>query len=56
VVVHDRQTLRDAADAMARERVGRLPIVERARPQHVIGIVTRSDLVEAHRPRLAQHS
>jgi CBS domain-containing protein len=56
VVVHDRQTLRDAADAMARERVGRLPIVERARPQHVIGIVTRSDLVEAHRPRLSQHS
>ncbi|MET0285882.1 MAG: chloride channel protein [Polyangiales bacterium] len=55
VVVDEQQSLRDAADAMARERVGRLPIVERARPHHVLGIVTRSDLVEAHRERLAQH-
>ncbi|HEY6881044.1 MAG TPA: chloride channel protein [Polyangiales bacterium] len=54
VVVDEQQTLRDAADAMARERVGRLPIVARGRPHCLLGIITRSDLVEAHRPRLAQ--
>jgi len=46
-------TLRDAADHMVRERVGRLPVVDREHPRRVIGIISRSDLLAAHEPRLA---
>ena len=55
VVVFDDGSLRDAADLMAQERIGRLPVVTRSEPRVVIGIVTRSDLVEAHAPRLQEH-
>jgi predicted transcriptional regulator len=37
---------------MVREDVGRLPVVTRAAPRTVMGIVTRSDLLVAHRRRL----
>lgn len=47
-------TLRDAADHMVRENVGRLPVVAREDPRKVIGIITRSDLLEAHGKRLAE--
>ena len=47
-------TLRDAADHMVRENVGRLPVVAREDPRRVIGILTRSDLLEAHAKRLAE--
>ena len=46
-------TLREAADHMVRERVGRLPVVDREHPRRVLGIVSRSDLLAAHEPRLA---
>jgi H+/Cl- antiporter ClcA/CBS domain-containing protein len=46
-------TLREAADHMVRERVGRLPVVDREHPRRVVGIVSRSDLLAAHEPRLA---
>ena len=52
VVVYDDSTMRDAADHMVRERVGRLPVVTRAEPRRVIGIVTRSDLLAVHGTRL----
>ncbi|HEY8089761.1 MAG TPA: chloride channel protein [Polyangiaceae bacterium] len=52
-VVYDDSTLRDAADHMAREGVGRLPVVSREEPDRVIGIVTRSDVIAAHSRRLA---
>jgi CIC family chloride channel protein len=45
-------TLREAADHMVRERVGRLPVVERDAPRTVVGIISRSDLLTAHEPRL----
>jgi CIC family chloride channel protein len=51
-VVFDDSSLRDAADHMAREKVGRLPVVARAEPDRVIGIVTRSDVIAAHGRRL----
>jgi CIC family chloride channel protein len=54
VVVFDDSTLREAADHMVREGVGRLPVVSREGPRKVIGIVTRSDLLAAHGPRLGQ--
>jgi H+/Cl- antiporter ClcA len=46
-------SLREAADAMVREKVGRLPVVANGR---VIGIVTRSDLLDAHRHRLTRET
>ena len=41
---------------MVHERVGRLPVVARVNPRRVLGIVLRSDLLEAHERRLhARH-
>ncbi len=51
VVFHD-SSLRDAADHMARENVGRLPVVARDEPDRVIGILTRSDIIASHGRRL----
>jgi chloride channel protein, CIC family len=50
--VYEDNTLRDAADQMVVERVGRLPVVRRGADREVIGIVSRSDLLAAHAPRL----
>ena len=47
-------TLRDAADTMARSNIGRLPVVARAAPSRIVGIVTRSDLVNVHARRLRE--
>jgi H+/Cl- antiporter ClcA len=52
VVVYDDNTLRDAADQMVIEHVGRLPVVRRGADREVIGIISRSDLLAAHAPRL----
>ena len=51
-VVFEENTLREAADHMVHESVGRLPVVARAAPRTVIGILSRSDLLSAHRHRL----
>jgi predicted transcriptional regulator len=53
VVVFDDSTLREAADAMVAADIGRLPVVARKADRTVVGIVTRSDLLAAHRRRLA---
>jgi CIC family chloride channel protein len=56
VVIFDDSSAREAADHMVHERVGRLPVVSRSNPRRVIGIVSRSDLLEAHERRLhARH-
>jgi CBS domain-containing protein len=52
-VVYDDSTLRDAADHMVLEGVGRLPVVSRENPRLVVGIISRSDLLAAHAPRLS---
>jgi H+/Cl- antiporter ClcA/CBS domain-containing protein len=52
VVVYEDSTLRDAADQMVVEEVGRLPVVTREQPLVLVGILSRSDLLTAHRPRL----
>jgi chloride channel protein, CIC family len=54
-IIYDDSTLRDAADHMAREAVGRLPVVSRAQTTALVGIVTRSDLIAAHVHRLKEH-
>jgi H+/Cl- antiporter ClcA/CBS domain-containing protein len=52
VVVFEDSSLREAADLMALEAVGRLPVVSREAPGRLVGILTRSDLINAARPRL----
>ncbi len=53
-VIFSDNSLREAADQMVRENVGRLPVVLREDPRKVIGIITRSDLLRAHERRLAE--
>jgi CBS domain-containing protein len=55
IVIDEDSSLRDAADVMAVERIGRLPVVSRSNRHRVIGIVTRSDLLHAHVQRLEEH-
>ena len=52
VVVHTSDTLRHAADVMAHTGVGRLPVLSDGPNPTLVGMLTRSDLVGAHRPRL----
>lgn len=51
-VIFPDSTLRDAADHMVREGVGRLVVVGRGSPTRIEGIITRSDLLAAHARRL----
>jgi CBS domain-containing protein len=53
VAVTDRSSLRQAADEMVRADVGRLPVVSEDDPQTLVGILTRGDIIGAHRGRLA---
>ncbi len=53
-VVFEDNTLREAADLMVMEKVGRLPVVLRGAPLQVVGILTRSDLLHAHESRLEE--
>jgi chloride channel protein, CIC family len=55
VTIFADESLRDAADRMALEDVGRLPVLSRDGAK-LIGILTRSDLVSAHRRRLAENT
>ncbi len=57
VVIYEDSTVRQAADHMVRQSVGRLPVVTREEPRRVVGMVSRSDLLAAHAGRLAsEHS
>jgi len=51
-VIYEDSTLRETADHMVVEQVGRLPVVRRDAPLTVVGIVSRSDLTAAHAPRI----
>jgi len=53
-VVFEDSTLREAADHMVQEGVGRLPVVTRAQPRKPVGILSRSDILAAHRRRLEE--
>ena len=52
VIIFETDSVRDAADHMLVERVGRLVVVSSADPRRPLGILTRSDLLEAHQRRL----
>ncbi|MEO6908237.1 MAG: chloride channel protein, partial [Abditibacteriaceae bacterium] len=51
-IVFEDSNMREAADHMVREKVGRLPVVERENPDRVVGIITREDVLSAHKLRL----
>jgi H+/Cl- antiporter ClcA len=53
-VAFEDTSLREAADHMLQEEVGRLPVVTRVEPRRAVGILTRSDLLDAHRRRLEE--
>jgi CBS domain-containing protein len=53
VVVYDDNSLRDAADHMVRHDIGRLAVIRRATGE-LIAMVTRGDLLGAHRRRLRE--
>src|SRR5204863_129129 len=50
-VVYDDGPRREAAEHMVNHDVGRLPVISRPEPWKVVGMVTRSDLLAAHRRR-----
>jgi len=54
VVAYDDESLRAAADRMVVTGVGRLPVVSRTAPRRPIGMITRSDLLQAHARRLEE--
>jgi H+/Cl- antiporter ClcA/predicted transcriptional regulator len=51
-IVYEDNSVREAADHMVSEEVGRLPVVTREAPAKVVGWMTRSDLLSAHKRRL----
>jgi H+/Cl- antiporter ClcA len=52
IVAYPWESCRTAAERMAHEGVGRLPVVSTADPRRVIGIVTRSDLLKPRARRV----
>jgi H+/Cl- antiporter ClcA/CBS domain-containing protein len=52
VVVTEQSSLREAADRMVLEGIGRLVVVDHKDPRHVRGILTRSDVLGANKKRL----
>jgi H+/Cl- antiporter ClcA len=54
VSISEDGTLREAADLMTLAGVGRLPVVARSDARRAIGVLTRSDLLSAHRRRLEE--
>jgi len=51
-VIYEDNSLREAADQMVHEEVGRLPVITRGERPRPVGMLTRSDLLMAHRKRL----
>lgn len=53
-IIYEDSSLREAADHMVREDIGRLPVVSRTEPDKVIGFLTRGDILAAHAHRLEE--
>jgi len=54
IVVREDHTLREAADHMVAENVGRVIVVAAQAPHAMVGILTRGDLLAAHARRLRE--
>ena len=55
MVVHEHHSLREAADHMVAENVGRLIVVGVDAPHPLTGILTRGDILSAHARRLKEN-
>ncbi|MGN6328436.1 MAG: chloride channel protein [Rhodanobacter sp.] len=54
VMVKESHSLREAADHMVAEQVGRLIVVSQSAPHRLVGILTRGDILSAHARRLRE--
>jgi len=54
VLVHEDHSLREAADHMVAENIGRVVVVGAQAPHPLLGILTRGDILSAHRRRLKE--
>ncbi len=52
--VYDDCTLREAVDHMVNHGIGRLPVLSRANPTCLVGIITRSDILSAYHRRIEE--
>ena len=52
VAVYEGSSLREVADLMVRQRVGRVPVISADGHRRLLGILSRSDLLAAHERRL----
>jgi CIC family chloride channel protein len=53
-VTYPDETLREASDRMAVHRVGVLPVVERGRPDRMVGLLTQFNLLDAREQRITE--
>ncbi len=56
VMVKENHSLREAADHMVGEQVGRLIVISQDAPYKLVGIITRGDILAAHARRLREAS
>ncbi len=54
VIVYAQQSLREAADRMVAEHIGRVVVMDEQAPHVMVGILTRGDLLAAHGKRLKE--
>jgi CBS domain-containing protein len=54
IAVNENHSLREAADHMVAEKVGRLVVVSKDNPGKLVGILTRGDILAAHARRLRE--
>jgi CBS domain-containing protein len=54
IAVNESHSLRDAADHMVAENVGRLVVVSKDDPRKLVGIITRGDILKSHTQRLRE--
>ncbi|MBN1586832.1 MAG: chloride channel protein [Candidatus Omnitrophica bacterium] len=55
VVCYSDETLNDALKYMGRSDINQLPVVERTSPKHIVGMLTRADIVRAYSRTATQH-
>jgi CIC family chloride channel protein len=54
IAVNENHSLREAADHMVAESVGRLIVVSKDDPRKLVGIITRGDILTSHAQRLRE--
>ncbi|MEO5830212.1 MAG: chloride channel protein, partial [Rhodanobacter sp.] len=54
IAVNENHSLREAADHMVAENVGRLIVVSKDDPRKLVGIITRGDILTSHAQRLRE--